>query len=327
MSWILAGDVGATKTLLCLIDTATGSGVQARYLTADFPSLQSMLHVFYEKCNSELAIVPKPECVCLGVAAPVQGDRACFTNLDLVVDAEELRADLQVPQVRLINDFVATAYGILTLSPTDLYCLQEGTPRPCAPIVVLGAGTGLGQAYLTWAGDRYQVHPSEGSHSQFAPQNQTELELLQWLWQRYPHASVERVVSGQGIVNIYEFFASVYPDLPRLDLANSAEPAGLIAAAVSTNQLATYTMGCFVSAYGAEAGNLAVKFLPYGGLYIAGGIAPKILPLLTEEGRFLQAMRQKEKMQQLLCEIPTYIVLNPEVGLLGTIDQAKQMLV
>jgi glucokinase len=330
MTLVLAGDIGGTKTLLYMVDISSGEvrTFKERYITRDYPDLVAMVKAFWSSCASRMDIAGMPLVACFGVAGPVNDGKAMLTNVDWVLDSDRLARELGIAQVSLINDFEAIAYGILTLREADLHCLQRGVPQPHAPIAVLGAGTGMGQAYLTWSGDHYIVHSSEGGHSDFAPQTPAELDLLNWLWQKYPQVSVELVVSGQGIVNIYEYFCSVHSNLPHLDLTDCPEPAALIARAAreSGDLVAQQAMECFVSAYGSEAGNVAVKFLPYGGLYVAGGIAPKVLGLITQNDRFLQAMHRKEKMRNLLRDIPTYIVLNAEVGLMGALYQAKQMI-
>ncbi len=306
MAIILAGDVGATKTLLSLVHGA--QTYKERYVTSDFANLADLVQRFLTVCGV------RPDIACFGVAGPVLNNSAYLTNVGWQVSAPDLERELHIPRVMLINDFVAIAYGILQLSPQDLLCLQAGQPMPQAPIAVLGAGTGMGQAYLTWGAQGYQVHPSEGGHTDFAPRNDRELAVWQFLQQKYGQVCVEHIVSGQGIANIYEALGG-----------GTAEPAAIAqASSDGTDPLAVQTMELFASAYGAEAGNLALKILPYGGLYVAGGIAPQILSWLTTGDRFLQAMQSKGKAGQLLQNIPTYIVLNTEVGLLGAWHCASQ---
>jgi glucokinase len=307
MAVILAGDVGATKTLLFVFDGE--QTYKERYVTGDFASLADLVQSFLSACGV------RPELACFGVAGPVVGNSAYLTNVGWQVSALDLECELGIPQVSLINDFVAIAYGILNLSPQDLLCLQTGQPIPQAPIAVLGAGTGMGQAYLTWGKQGYQVHPSEGGHTDFAPRNAAELAVWQVLCQKYGRVSVEHIISGQGIAHIYQALGGEARQPSQI-----AETAG-----VGTDSIAVKTMEFFASAYGAEAGNLALKLLPYGGLYVAGGIAPKILPWLTTGDRFLQAMLAKGKAGRLLQDIPTYIVLNQEVGLLGALRCAQQL--
>ncbi len=302
---ILAGDVGATKTLLYLV--GEGQTHKERYATKDYANFEELVQSFLTVCGV------RPDIACFGVAGPVVGNSAYLTNVGWHISAPDLERALHIPRVMLINDFAAIAYGILQLPPTDLLCLQAGSPISQAPIAVLGAGTGMGQAYLTWGAQGYQVHPSEGGHTDFAPRNDRELLVWQYLRQKYGRVCVEHIVSGQGIANIYEALGG-----------GRAEPATIAqASSDGTDPLAVQTMELFVSAYGAEAGNLALKILPYGGLYVAGGIAPKILSWLTTGDRFLQAMLGKGKVGQLLQNIPTYIVLNPEVGLRGALFIAQ----
>jgi glucokinase len=310
MAVVLAGDVGGTKTLLALAEVSAGIVRKECYATTDFPSLEEMVRCFLGSCAQ------RPAAACFGVAGPVVGDCAYLTNVGWHLSASALAQELAIPRLSLINDFVAIAYGVLSLPPQDLLCLQAGQPIPQAPIAVLGAGTGMGQAYLTWGTQGYQVHPSEGGHVDFAPRNATELAVWQTLWQKYGRVSVEQIVSGQGIVHIYQALGG-----------SAMEPAQIAKAAeTGSDPIAVQTMELFASAYGAEAGNLALKLLPYGGLYVAGGIAPQILPWLTTGDRFLQAMHHKGKASKLLQNIPTYIVLNREVGLLGALSQSWQML-
>jgi len=306
MAIILAGDVGATKTLLSLVD-----GEQTyteRYATSDFANLADLVQRFLAGCGV------RPDIACFGVAGPVLNNSAYLTNVGWHISAPDLERALHIPRVILINDFMAIAYGILQLSPTALLCLQRGEPIPQAPIAVLGAGTGMGQAYLTWGAQGYQVHPSEGGHTDFAPRNDRELLVWQYLRQKYERVCVEHIVSGQGITNIYEALGGVREQPAKIAQAGSD----------ASDPIAVETMELFVSAYGSEAGNLALKILPYGGLYVAGGIAPQILSWLTTGDRFLQAMLTKGKVGRLLQDIPTYIVLNPEVGLRGALFLAQR---
>ncbi|MFM7886120.1 MAG: glucokinase, partial [Pseudanabaena sp.] len=218
----------------------------------------------------------------------------------------------------------------------DLYTLQDGNVVERAPIGVIGAGTGLGEAYLGWNGDRYEVYATEGGHTDFAPRNELEIELLKYLQKRHDRVSVERVVSGLGIVAIYQFLRDRH-SLPEsseiaekvrqwesgdLELGAAAAIAKTALAncrinnETNSDHLATKTMQMFVEAYAAEVGNLALKLIPNSGLYIAGGIAPKILPLL-QDGAFLRILKGKGRVSPVLEDIPIHIVLNPEVGLIG----------
>jgi glucokinase len=245
-----------------------------------------------------------------------------------------LETELDIANIRLINDFAAVGYGILGLEAKDLYTLQEVTPQLDAPIAIIGAGTGLGEGFLIQQAGSYQVFASEGGHADFAPRNELEFQLLQYLRDKYDiqRISVERVVSGQGIVALYQFLrdrqvAQESPEIGQIirtweretgRTEKSVDPAAAIAQAAleKRDRLCEQTLQMFVEAYGAEAGNLSVKLLPYGGLYVAGGIAAKILPLI-QEGSFLRAYGQKGRVSPLLERVPVHVILNPQVGLMG----------
>jgi glucokinase len=332
--FLLAGDIGGTKTILRLVEvtevTLTEKSLQtakeAQYISANFPDLVPMVRQF-------LGEFPTPEIACFAIAGPVINNTSNLTNLSWVLDAERLETELGIDKVDLINDFAANSFGILGLKTADIHTLQSGEVKQDAPIAIIGAGTGLGEGFLIPQGNKYQVFPSEGGHTDFAPRNQLEIELLQYLQHKFAvsHISVERVVSGQGIVSLYQFLRD------RSYLTESAEiaekirlweegadgtidPAAIISQAAfkRSDRLCEQTMQMFVEAYGAETGNLGIKLLPYGGIYIAGGIAPKILPLM-QDGLFLKALKDKGRVSSLLDKIPIHIVLNPQVGLLGAV--------
>ncbi len=333
MTLLLAGDIGGTKTILQLVETSGSPAMhtihQESYHSADFPDLVPIVQDFLVKANT-----PTPEKACFAIAGPVVQNTAKLTNLVWFLDTERLQEELGIPQISLINDFAAIGYGILGLEEKDLLTLQVGNSQPEAPIGIIGAGTGLGQGFLIKQGNNYQVFPSEGGHADFAPRNEIEFQLLKYLLGKHDiqRLSVERVVSGQGIVAIYQFlrdrkFATESPDIAQIvrtweqeagQEEKSVDPGAAIgtAALQGSDRLCEQTLQLFIDAYGAEAGNLALKLLPYGGLYIAGGIAPKILPLIQNSG-FLLNFTQKGRMRRLLQEIPVYVILNPQVGLIG----------
>lgn len=267
---------------------------------------------------------------------------AKLTNLAWFLDTERLQEELGIPDISLINDFAAVGYGILGLEKQDILTLQAGKPDTDAPIAIIGAGTGLGQGFLIKQGELYQVFPSEGGHADFAPRTELEFQLLKYLMDKHgiQRVSVERVVSGLGIVAIYQFlrdrkFATESSEIAKIvrtweeqagQQEKSVDPGAAIgtAALQKRDRLCEQTLKIFVEAYGAEAGNLAIKLLPYGGLYIAGGIAPKILPLM-QEGSFLLNFSQKGRMRSLLEDIPVHIVLNQQVGLIGAAISAARL--
>jgi glucokinase len=333
MTLLIAGDIGGTKTILRLVETSENSGLntldEESYRSGDFPDLVPMVQQFLRKTNS-----PTPEKACFAIAGPVVKNTAKLTNLVWFLDTHRLTQELGIPAISLINDFAAVGYGIFGLSKQDLLTLQIGKHQPEAPMAIIGAGTGLGQGFLIKQGNQYQVFPSEGGHTDFAPRNELEFQLLKYLLDKHDiqRASVERVVSGLGIVSIYQFLrdaklATESPEIAQVvrhweqeagQQEKSVDPGAVIgsAALAKSDRLSEQTMQIFVEAYGAEAGNLALKLLPYGGLYIAGGIAPKILPLM-QNGSFLLNFSQKGRMRSLLEEIPVHIILNQQVGLIG----------
>jgi glucokinase len=348
MSAILAGDIGGTKTLLRLAEKkADGFTVlyEQRFAGADYANFSDVLREFIGNIKVHLDVLPSLSGACFGIAGPVRDRRSQLTNLGWSFDIDRLAEEFHIAKVSLINDFVAVGYGVLGLQPHDLHTLQDGKMVERSPIAVIGAGTGLGEAYLGWNGDRYEVYPTEGGHTDFAPRTELEIELLQYLQKRHDRVSVERVVSGTGIVAIYQFLRDRATESESTEIAEKvrqwesgdreADAAAAIAKAALVNcginsesngdRLAKQTMQMFVEAYAAEVGNLALKLIPNGGLYIAGGVAPKILPLL-QDGTFLNILRSKGRVSPVLEDIPIHIVLNPEVGLIGAMLYAASFI-
>ncbi|MBD2664792.1 glucokinase [Richelia sinica FACHB-800] len=341
MTLLLAGDIGGTKTILRLVKSSDAPGLHTVYeetfRSGDFPDLVPMVQQFLAAANTET-----PDKACFAIAGPVVNNTAKLTNLAWLLAADRLSEELGIAAVSLINDFAAVGYGILGLSKQDLSTLQVGKHQPDAPMAIIGAGTGLGQGFLIKQGHQYQVFPSEGGHADFAPRNELEFQLLKYLLDKHgiQRASVERVVSGLGILSIYQFLrdrkiAAESPDIAEAvrtweqeagQPEKTVDPGAIIgsAAVEGRDRLAEQTLQIFVEAYGAEAGNLALKLLPYGGLYIAGGIAAKILPLL-QNGSFLLNFTEKGRMRPLLEEIPVHIILNPQVGLIGAAVCASKL--
>jgi glucokinase len=333
MALLLAGDIGGTKTILRLVDASAKPQLKTiheeSYRSGDFADLVPMVRQFLEAANRAV-----PEKACFGIAGPVVENTAKLTNLAWYLDCERLQEELGITQVSLINDFAAVGYGILGLEQQDLFTLQAGKPNPDAPIGIIGAGTGLGQGFLIKQGQDYYIYPSEGGHADFAPRTELEFQLLKYLLDKHDiqRVSVERVVSGLGLVSIYQFLRDRKIATESTDVAmavrtweqeagqqeKTVDPGAVIGSAALNEQdyLSEQTMQLFVEAYGAEAGNLALKLLPYGGLYISGGIAPKILPLF-EKKNFLLHFSQKGRMRSILEDIPVHIILNQQVGLIG----------
>ena len=346
MTLLLAGDTGGTKTILRLVEVSPDFELKTiyeeRYPSQDFPDLVPMVKQFIAEAGKSTAQEVTPEKACFAIAGPVTNNTAKLTNLAWFLDGERLQEDLGIARVSLINDFAAVGYGILGLTKEDLFTLQAGKPNPEAPIGIIGAGTGLGQGFLVKQEDIYQVFASEGGHSDFAPRNELEFQLLKYLIDKHDiqRVSVERVVSGLGIAAIYQFLRDrkmqrESPDIAQMirsweeqagQTEKSVDPGAVIgtAALEKRDRISEQTMQIFIEAYGAEAGNLALKLLPYGGLYVAGGIAPKILPLL-QEGSFLLNFTQKGRMRSILTDIPVHIILNSQVGLIGAAISASRL--
>ena len=335
---MLVGDIGGTKTILRLVSVEKNNKsfetvTESTYASNDFPDLVPIVQKFLTTADNK-----KPTIACFAIAGPVVNNSSNLTNLNWTLTSERLERELDIESVSLINDFAANSYGVLGLQKKDLYTLQAGEFSPDAPIAAIGAGTGLGEGFLIPRKENYQPFPSEGGHTDFAPRNSIEIDLFKYLQTKLDreHISVERVVSGQGIVNIYQYLrdSNFAPESSEIGSKirswerqkNIIDPAAIISQAAlnKSDRLCIKTMEMFVEAYGAETGNLALKLLPYGGIYIAGGIAAKILPLMKEE-RFLLAFKEKGRMSPLLDKIPLHIVLNPQVGLIGSIIHALQL--
>jgi glucokinase len=318
---LLAGDIGGTKTNLAIFSSEAGPRaplVEATFPSADYASLEALVREF-------LSLVDlKVERASFGVAGPVVGGQATVTNLPWVIQETQLEEALNLSPVRLLNDLEAIANGVPVLEPSDLHTLNEGQPAPGGAIAVIAPGTGLGEAFLTWDGSRYRAHASEGGHASFAPMDSLEVELLCYLQRRFDHVSCERVCSGIGLPNIYAFLRDTgyaeEPDWLAEELAAADDLTPLIVKGAlddeSPCELCIATLNTFVSTLGAEAGNLALKALTTGGVYLGGGIPPRILPAL-EQDRFMEAFRRKGRMSDLLARMPVHVILNPKVALLG----------
>jgi glucokinase len=324
---VLAGDVGGTKTLLAIVEVGAAgpSGAPSielreslRFDSRQYPGLAAICRAFAAQLGR-----PLPAYAGFGVAGPVSEGRAHTTNLPWVVDERELAKELGVEAVRLANDFHALAVGIPAVRPKDLVTLNEGARDPRGPWALIGAGTGLGEAIamLDQRGDR-EVLATEGGHASFAPRNELEIGILRFLLQRYEHVSWERILSGDGLVNLAEAIAHLNgaplpAEVVRVvrDTRGDAPPA-VTDAARAGDSVCRRAVETFCSLYGAEAGNLALKTLATGGVYVAGGIAPKLLREL-QDGRFREAFLSKGRMRPLLESMPVQVVLDPNSTVLG----------
>jgi glucokinase len=317
----LAGDVGGTKTNLGvykLSGAVSSPVIEATLPSASHESLESLVIDFLDKHRLTV------EYAVFGVAGPVVGPRATITNLTWTIEEESLKNRLGISSVRLLNDLEAIAYGVPVLEDEDLYTLNEGKEMPHGPMAVIAPGTGLGEAYITWDGTRHIAHASEGGHVDFAPTCGTEIELLSYLLDRFEHVSYERICSGMGIPNIYNFFTDRgYYDEPdwfagKLDVADDKTAVILTTALTdgATCERCKKTLELFLSILGAEAGNMALKVLSTGGLYLGGGIPPRIISVL-ENSPFMQSFTRKGRLSPVLREIPVKVILNPKVALMG----------
>ncbi len=326
---LLAGDIGGTKTNLAVYSPKAGLRrplAEATFPTAHYSSLEELVQEFFTQINFPI------DRASFGVAGPVVAGRATITNLTWVMDETQLREKLNIPIVHLMNDLAAIAHAVPSLHADDLYTLNEGQPTPHSDLAVIAPGTGLGEGFLTWNGTRYQAHASEGGHTDFAPSNPLEVELLGYLFKRYPHVSYERICSGKGLPNIYYFLKeSGYADEPSWLTEQLAKAEDKTAVIVNTaldpeikSDLCTATLNTFVSILGAEAGNLALKVLATGGVYLGGGIPPRILSYLDKE-QFMEAFKRKGRFTELVTRIPVHVILNPKIALLGAASYGLEM--
>ncbi len=315
---ILAGDVGGTKVHLALYDFVNGRLSHTRderYAAKEYAGL--------EEIAKEFLGADKVTAACFGVPGPVRDGRLRLTNLPWTLDSRELSLDLDIDHVFLINDLEANGYGIAELQPDQIYPLSEGDASQIGNRALIAAGTGLGEGILIWNGRMHVPYPSEGGHADFAPRNEDEIDLLRFLKQKYNgRISFERVVSGMGMSGIYEFLRDVRgmdePTWLAESLTEADDPNSVITemGLAARAEICERTLDMFVSAYGAEAGNLALKVLSVGGLYVGGGIAPRILEKL-KDGAFIKAFTDKGRLSQLLINMPVRVILESRAALLG----------
>jgi glucokinase len=349
---ILAGDIGGTKTHLALYEWTTERMDPVRIETfhsTDYASLEELLSEFLTPAKPPLRIdqlehgevdeepPSQPsdapaivlEAACFGVAGPVFQNHSRTTNLPWVVDGPALSKQFDIRHVKLLNDLEAMAYGTLLLRPDELVTLNTGTtPSHRQAIALIAAGTGLGESILFWDGNRYCPMPSEGGHTDFAPNSDQEIDLLRYIRSQYLHVSYERVLSGPGLYAIYEFLRDAKKNEPTwlAEKIKTGDPAAEIAEAGLKGQaeIAKQALDLFASIYGAEAGNLALKAMAVNGVYIGGGIAPKLLTKL-QDGTFMKAFTNKGRYKRFLSQVPVHVVMNQHTGLLGAAAMAARM--
>ena len=315
---ILAGDIGGTSARLAAFEVARGNlrvVVEKNYPSGQYRGLGDIVEKFI--AAHALRVV----CACFGIAGPVRNGRVKTPNLPWVIEAQALARQLGLDAVTLINDLEANAWGIAVLGPDDVLILNTGAPAVQGNAGVIAAGTGLGEAGLFWDGERHRPFSCEGGHADFAPRDALEIELLRHLMNEFGRVSYERVVSGPGLRNIYEFLrdSGRGKETPAVvEAMRDQDGAAVIAQAAleSRCKLCVDALELFVSIYGAEAGNVALKFMAFAGVYVGGGIAPKIAGKL-QDGAFMRAFVAKGRMQPLLESMPVRVILNPKTALHG----------
>ncbi|MDZ7696350.1 MAG: glucokinase [Deltaproteobacteria bacterium] len=318
---VLAGDIGGTKTNLAVFTAESGLNApitEATFPSGDYPSLEVIVQEFLSGTQTKIDIAS------FGVAGPVVNGKSKITNLPWMMDEARLANALGIASVHLLNDLLALASAVPLLTGKDLHVLNTGRAVSGGPMAVVAPGTGLGEAYLTWDGTTYRAHASEGGHADFAPSNALEIGLLQYLLKRFDHVSYERVCSGSGLVNIYTYLKdSGYAEEPAWladQMASVHDPTPAIVQAALDEErpcrLCQATLNMFISILGAEAGNVALKVMASGGVYLGGGILPRIVSAI-EKGPFMEAFGRKGRMSHLLEDIPVYVILNPKAALMG----------
>lgn len=318
---LLAGDIGGTRTRLALYDESTGAlrrAASTQYESKSASTLEEIVVRFLKESGN-----PETTAACFGVAGAVVGGQVRATNLPWQVSEVGLAERLNIPRVRLLNDLEAAAHGVVAITdPASLVSLQAGSPlEERRALALVSAGTGLGVALMWWNGHKYQVAPSEGGHCDFAPQDDVEDALVAWLRHQFGHVSYERIVSGPGLVNLYRFLRE-YRKLPEPTWLTTrigfSDPAPVIAEAAldHADPVCDETLTRFVRIYGAAAGNYALTSLAVGGVFLGGGIAPKILSRLTD-GPFLDAFASKGRFADAMRKMPIHVVMAPDIALLG----------
>ena len=318
---LLVGDIGGTKTRMGVYSLDKGKAVlliEKTFASAQYPNFESILALFLRQVDMKF------EKAVLGVAGPVVDDRVSITNLPWKIDKKKLEDRFEIPLVKLLNDLETMGYAVLALDSTDLFTLNGGRADPQGNIAVIAPGTGLGEAFLTRVSSRYIPSATEGGHGDFAPTNSLQIRLLQYLSNRLGHVSYERVCSGLGIKNIYGFLKQgeqmEEPEWLAQALLKVKDPVPVIIdSALSKDRqckICMATLDLFLSILGAEAGNLALKVKATGGVYLGGGILPRIISVL-DNGILIGAFKKKQAMAGLLERIPVHVILNPDAALLG----------
>ncbi|MBL8497358.1 glucokinase [Nitrosomonas sp. JL21] len=322
------GDIGGTKTILAIAETRRDGGIHQhfvqRYLSHSYERFSDLLSDFLKQ--SQVAV--RPDAACFAIAGPIVGQQASLTNLPWHICEVDISNEFSISTVKLINDFEAAALAIEELTPNDLLKLQSGQMHEHGMRVVLGAGTGMGVAWLAWLKDRYVPLATEAGHMDFAPANKLQMSLLESLQIKLGHVSVERLLSGAGLTHIFNFLQlhqAVPSGLTATHLKEDSGATITTLAQTHKHPIAIKSLHIFAEIYGAYAGNLALAGLCRGGVYIAGGIAPKIINIISSGG-FMRAFRDKGRFSTLMNEIPVHVVTNSDISLLGARRVAQQLL-
>jgi glucokinase len=320
---ILSGDIGGTKTRLAVI-VADGVKLSIErehvYVSRDYPSFEEILDDFLQ--DSEL-----PAHAALGIAGPVRGRIVQTTNLPWRIDADKLRINFNFASCQLLNDIEATSYGLPALGKEDVLILHSGESHTNGNQAVISVGTGLGESGMYWDGQQHHPFATEGGHASFSPNDERDVALLQHLKKSHGHVSWERIISGPGLVNLHEFHCHYrhipIPDWLQQEMLKGDAAAAITSAALNQRDgLCSETLEWFVRLFGAETGNLALKIMSRGGVYLGGGIAPKILPRL-QSGPFLDAFFSKGRMRPLLEAMTVKVILNDRAALYGPASYAS----
>jgi glucokinase len=309
---ILAGDIGGTHTRLALFENHKML-IEQKFFSKKYKSLEDIVVEFLQDKKQKISKS------CFGAAGPVRENRCQATNLPWIIDANQMRLNLRIPSVLLLNDLEAKAYGLRVLNKEELFLLQPGVEQ-IGNQALIAAGTGLGEAGLYWDGKEHCPFACEGGHTDFAPRDPLEIELFVYLQKKFPHVSYERIVSGPGIAVLYRFLIETGKEKgsPSVEDAMKTQDAPMVISngAEKKDPACERAIDWFLSLYGAEAGNLALKMLSLGGLYIGGGIAPHLIHKM-KSGDFLSSFLAKGRFKPLLESIPIYVILNDDASLLG----------
>lgn len=318
---ILAGDIGGTSTRLAFFEKGKLVGKERKFPSSQYNSLEEIIQEFL---HSEKVSVDK---ACFGIAGPVRNGICKATNLPWIVDAGKVARTARIQSVHLLNDLEANAYGLAALKPEELYLLNRGEKQK-GNQALIAAGTGLGEAGLFWDGKTHRPFACEGGHADFGPRNEKEMELLAYLKRKFGHVSYERVVSGPGLHSLFQFLVETgkeaWPPAVKAEM-ETRDPSKVISdwGSKGKDSACVHAVDWFVSLYGAESGNLALKFLSLGGFFVGGGIAPHLVEKMKSGGAFLSAFADKGRFQELLLSIPIWIVLNDNAALQGAAAYAE----